>query len=224
MEGMEKNDCSRMISLVHNDFVQRFPYLAPAHAKDYVRDYLKWTFTYNLPFLLYCHAKAQLQLALAFSERHEFRIFPFYALWATKHRSSKIAGRRVEDTPQNRAQSTLCSAFEKLTRAALLDRNIPAIRDLIRHASTPKLVVLTPEQEYVLIKIATDLDLYDSNVDELGMSSRVSIDLKKVEEIDRFFAEEKRDLPPIGILGVYWQCPEPFIDPFLKMPQRQKDK
>jgi len=217
-KAWKDNDCSRMVSLVHKDFVQRFPDLAPAHAKDYVRDYFKWTFIYELPLLLYCHANVELKLALDFSEHHEFRIFPFYALWAANRRSSKIAGRRVEDTPQNRARNTLCSAFEKLTRAALLDRNIPAIGDLIRHARMAKLVVLTPEQEYVLIKIARDLGLYDSNVDELDVSLRAGMDLKKLEEIDRFFAEEKLGLPPIGIFGVYWRCPEPFIDPLLKMP------
>ncbi len=127
-----------MISLVQKDFIERFPYLAPAHAKEYVRDYFKWTFIYELPFLLYCRAKVELKLAIDFSERHDLRIFPFYALWATKRRSSKIDGRRVEDTPHNRAQNTLCWAFEKLTRSALLDRNIPAIRDLIRHASVPR--------------------------------------------------------------------------------------
>jgi hypothetical protein len=222
-KAWKNNDCAEMIAVLHNDFVQRFPYLAPAHAKEYVRDYFKWTFIYERPSFSYCRAKDELKLAFDLSERHKLRVFPFYALWATKRRRSKFEG-RPEDTRQNRARNTLCSAFEKLTRLALVDRHIPAIRDLIGYAGTPSLIVLTPEQEYILVKIATHLGLYDPEVDELGISSRASIDLKKREEIDRFFAEEKRGLPPISILSVYWRCSTPRIDPLLKMLQHRKDK
>jgi hypothetical protein len=222
-KAWKNNDCPEMIAVLRNNFVQRYPYLAPAHTKEHVQDYFKWTFIYEIPFFSYCRAKAELKLAFDLSERRKLRVFPFYALWATKRRSSKFEG-RPEDTPQNRARNTLCSAFEKLTRLALVDRHIPAIRDLIGYAGTPSLIVLTPEQEYILVKIATHSGLYDPEVDELGTSSRASIDLKKREEIDRFFAEEKRGLPPISILSVYWRCSEPFIDPLLKMLQHRKEK
>ena len=222
-KAWKNNDCPEMIAVLRNNFLQRFPYLAPAHAKEYVRDYFKWTFIYERPSFSYCRAKAELKLAFDLSKRHKLRVFPFYALWATKRRSSKFEG-RPEDTRQNRARNTLCSAFAKLTRLALLYRHIPAIRDLIGYAGTPTLIVLTPEQEYIIFKMANDLGLYDPEVDELSTSSRASIDLKKREEIDRFLAEERHGMPPIGIFDLYWRCSTPRIDPLLKMLQHRKDK
>ena len=70
-KAWEKYDCSSMISLVHKDFVQRFAYLAPAHAKEHVRDYFKWTFIYEL---------ALLTTSLFFLVRDKALVFSMYEL------------------------------------------------------------------------------------------------------------------------------------------------
>lgn len=221
-KAWKNNDCSRMISLVHNNFVQRFPYLAPAHAKAYVRDYFKWTITYEIPLLSYCRAKAELQLAFDLSQRHDLRVFPFYAFEARK-RWRPVHKEIPRDAPEDQARNTLCSAFEKLKSLALLTRHVPATRDLIQYSGTPRFIILSPEEEYLLVKIAAHLGLYDPEVDKLGTLQRVSIDLKLREEIDRFVMEDESGLPPIRT-AKHWKCSEPRLDPFLKLSQHQKDK
>jgi len=221
-KAREEGDCSKMLSLAQNSFLQRFPYLASAHLKEHVRDYFKWTFIYEIPIFSYCRAKAELALAFDLSERDELRIFPFYALWAKKLSASRF-GPRSEDTPYNQARNTLCSAFSTLMRSALQDRYIPAIRDLIHYAGMPRLIVLTPEQEYALFKVAGSSGLYDPQVDGLWLPSRAGIDLRTREEIDRILAGKRRRMLLKRILYLYWPCSAPRIDPFLKM-QHRKDK
>ena len=221
-KAWKNNDCPEMIAVLRNNFVQRYPYLAPAHTKEHVQDYFKWTFIYEIPFFSYCRAKAELKLAFDLSERRRLRVFPFYAL-KTPERWRPIFKTRKNDAPEDQARNTLCSAFEKLTRLALRNRHIPAIRDLIGYAGTPALIALTPEQEYMLVKIATRLGLYDPEVDKLGTSSRVSIDLEKREEIDRYVTQEKRGLLPIDTYSSV-RCSGTRLDPFLKLSQHQKEK
>jgi hypothetical protein len=222
VKARDEGDCHKVISFLANRFLQSFPYLATAHTKEYVWDYFKWTFIFEGPYVSYCRAKAELKLAFDLSKRHMLRVFPFYAL-KTPERWRPLLKKRKNDAPEDQAQNTLCSAFEKLTHLALRNRHIPAIRDLIGYAGTPALIALTPEQEYMLVKIATRLGLYDPEVDELGTSSRVSIDLEKREEIDRYVTQEKRGLLPIDTYSSM-QCSGTRLDPFLKLSQHQKEK
>ena len=189
-QAKRDNDCPKMIKLLQERFLQRHPYLRPAHAKARIKDYFMWTVTYEVvPSTLHCRAKAELNLALQFSKRHNLRIFPFFARRLETLSQPKFE-RRSDDTPQDRARNTLCMAVTTLGRAAIGYKNVSAIRDLLHYSRAPSPIELSPEQKYAVFRVATRLGLTEAQAGGLGTLLSAGLDPKTRGRIDRLLAEK----------------------------------
>ena len=191
-DALNRKDCEAILDLEQEGFFKLYPFLRPAFERDNIPAVEKGDLIYILrkniirivsPASRYCAEHNRISETFAFAQKHSFSFPPVRSASSPKNKRPAIS-----DIKQ-RMFTKRCRAMGALIKLAIFDEYSPAIMSLLQLIDQPSVIVLQPNVEYYLRKIAGQLGVKQTNKkshdrrlrSSLSPKTRMALDIKSTD-------------------------------------------